>query len=85
MLFFPGDKPTLCFSNITLVAICAFDFMHCALAMFGVNHVLVGRKQITNLLGGLKTVLIPWDFSTNFIDSDNLGIYGKVAKPRTFV
>ena len=50
--FFPGDKPTLCFFNITLVAICAFDFIHCALAMFGVNHVLVGRKQITNLLGG---------------------------------
>ena len=57
MFFFPGDKPTLCFSNITLVAICAFDFIHCALAIFGVNHVLVGRKQITNLLGGFENSL----------------------------
>ena len=75
MYFFPGDKPTVCFSNITLVAVHAFDFTQWLMAMFGINHVLVGRKQITNLLRGLKIVLMLWDLSTNFNDFDNLGIY----------
>ena len=80
MYFFPGDKPTVCFSNITLVAACAFDFIQCALAMFGVNHVLVKKKK-TNYqsFGGLKIILMLWDLSTNFNDSGNLGTYLKTV------
>ena len=40
---------------------------------------LLEESKLPIFWGGLKTVLMLWDLSTNFNDSDNLGMYGKIV------